>query len=419
MNTPGLRIAAGILCLAFVSCDQTVLSSQPQAQENAKDSTVRVANPPTSVVGDGLKTLEVGGAPIEGRLRYDSIECFRIYVEKGKAYFIVLESEAKYTSGSVHETSLPYPENLLDRDSATQLLAFSPNETKAHYRGRRTGPAVLRVRSEFLEDTARFRVSLILDTSGNDAYESDDVPGHPSQIEPDGSVQARFLSFDDHDWIQFPMVSGKSYRIEVKGNILREVFPFYLHQGGVFGDSVLNSDNVTDREMSSCYFTSGRTGMALIEISNSFRWSDTGSYRVSVQVDSTDQDPYEPDGAGGRETSIRVGDEIQSHVLRLRDYDLLKFHGEKDMDYTVSVNFQGNGSALKVTVLNISDTTWHSSVPGPDGIWTPYVEHSEVLISEQGSLSFKAKRTGEFIIQIRGDDPLARGPYQVHVDRSP
>ena len=409
MKTLGLRIATGILCLSFASCEQTVLSSQSQSQDRPKDSAVQVANPPSAVVDDGVKSLEVGGAPVESRLKFDSNEWFRFHVDSGKRYRIVLESNVPHALGGVEESNLLYPQFLLNSDSLTQLMDFYPDELEVHYCGLRTGPALLWLRAANSEDTVRYRVSVVLDTTGVDAYEPDDDPVHASQIGTEGGSQIRFLRTREHDWAWFPMEAGKSYRIETSGNLAS----FDLHQGGAFEDSILRSNWTLGSKTQDKIFTASRTGKALLDISG------FGSYTLSVQTVSMDQDAYEPDDIPGRATSIQIGAELQTHVLRAGEIDYLKFQGDSGVVYTASVSFQGSGKSLNLSVLNTSDTLWHWSVPGPDGIRLPVAQNSTVTISGQDSVSFLAIRSGEFLVKVEGAETDARGPYTINVNRKP
>ncbi|MBK8802266.1 MAG: hypothetical protein IPN71_09470 [Fibrobacteres bacterium] len=409
MKSIARLLAAGILFLTFASCEQTVLSSQPQAQDHAKDSVVQVANPPTSVVGDGLKTLEVGGPPVDGRLKHDSNSWVRFRVDSGKRYQIVLESKPLRAVGGVHETSLLYPQFQMTSDSLTQFVDFYPDEPMAPYYAYRTGPAVMWLRSDSPEDTAKYRVSVVLDTTGIDAYEPDDLPGKPSRIETDGVSQSRFLPIRDHDWISFPMEVGMSYRIVASGGL----FGFDLHQGGAFEDSTIRAASSFGSRDHECHFTASRTARGLIDVSG------YGPYQVSVKVDSVDQDAFEPDGIPSRANWIQANGDFQSHVLRAGEVDYVRFHGDSGARYEVAASFQGGGKSIKLSALNTSDTLWRMSVPGPDGIPIPFAQNSTLTTADQGYVSFLAKRTGEFLIEIRGDEPTARGPYLIWVNRNP
>lgn len=395
MKNPLLLAFLGMSCLLVNGCDRVI---DPDSQIGSGDSASAARND----VPSAAMPLVVGGDAVADHLDSSGRDWFRFHADSGKRYRIVFPTSPSHGYGGACQTDSTDPSMWSDRTISCALFDVGAGEDGATILAERTGSVFIQIVSHGVEDTGTYRIAVELDTAGIDAWEPDDDKSRATALPTDGTKQSHALPVGDHDWYRIAVQSGKGYMVTTQGG---GVWRLALHQDSPYGDSVvLAQPSSLVSPTLGLFFNAARTGDVWVEVEGV-----CSSYTISAVVDTVDRDAFEPDDLPESASSIAVSGEPQAHRLRLQDVDYVRFHADSGATYTVSAAFRGEGGKLRVQVLDIDDTVWTRTVPGPDGIRIPVPQNAGFDVSSDDSTSFKAKWTRDFLVKIEGASTSVQG----------
>lgn len=225
-------------------------------------------------------------------------------------------------------------------------------------------------------------------TSDTTSRVNDDAT-RAAPLELGGPSRTDTLRADGEDWFVFPADSGAFYLLEIESGLTNVTG--ILWEPGLARDFD-PSDNTTMSRLITLYpgidsthFRASRTGSVYLRIS-SREIEDTGAYRISLSVDTTGIDAFEPDDSQGSASTLIPDGREQQHFLREREHDWIRVPVVAGMGYRVV----GTGSN------------------GYKGYTLPYTLHQassfedSVILVQEDTLFFTPSRTGDVFLDLTG-----------------
>ena len=274
-------------------------------------------------------------------------------------------------------------------DSAVVLQAFAADSSQIvsasnsphYFKATATGFAYVRVWYGKTTTTGGYSIGVVHDTVDFKNTEPNESSATATLTPTDSTVVLHYLQGNSLDWIKFPVVAGKSYKIRATSS-----YGMYVT---CYADSTTNTSSSDD--VTSTDFRATKNGMVFVELDSYDGPPDAGAYKVAVSVDTVGVDAYEPDDLPSQAASIPTDGTVQKHYLQHGEMDWIKFKTDSGTAYLVDY------SGLNYPSIRIyADST--GSVSAASGT---------------SAVGFRAKASQTYYAKITGTDTY--GPYTVSV----
>jgi len=247
------------------------------------------------------------------------------YLQAGEHDWVKFSAEAgkRYNvsvSGSFSSEMEVYSDSLATSSDAD-------GNSNASIKASKSGTIFVDVHGYSSSSNGKYNLSVSMDTTPGDSYESDDTRATAKVIGVDSAAQKHTLQAGEHDWVKFYGEAGKSYKVSLNG--------FKGGQIDLYKDSA--SYNYASSGDSCAVIKAITSGMIFADISGYYS-SSTGSYSLSVAVDTAGVDKYESDDTRAAAKPITVDGVAQKHFLQVGEHDWMKFPVVAGKVYNVKVS---------------------------------------------------------------------------------